>query len=143
MRKITSYFISITFSTLCYANEQSIEAVKDISESSLATNTQDYININVFNQNPYFGLPSGGGTREMMESDYFLMVHGMFLVQLVMQIKIAIITMDTQSIFTVKQVKLEDSQLVVCSLLPTHFLAINGIQLIQSIRIRHYRYENK
>lgn len=69
--KIMLPAIMTIFSVSCYANEQSVQLVKEISESTVSTSTPDYISISAFNQNPYIGLPSGGGTRDISESDYF------------------------------------------------------------------------
>lgn len=51
MKKIL-FITTALFSIYSYADEQSIQLVKEIAESTVPTNTPDYINISAFNQNP-------------------------------------------------------------------------------------------
>lgn len=76
MKNLKYMLIGMSIS-MAYANEKSPEMVDSITESGVSIrinenelDSNDYISKNSFIQNPYFGLVSGGGTRNINESDY-------------------------------------------------------------------------
>ncbi|MDD3266006.1 MAG: hypothetical protein PHC75_02350 [Burkholderiales bacterium] len=81
MRKVKYLVGLLAIIGAAYADEQSIQATNVIVESDVsmddspapdAVEQTDYISKNSFVQNPYIGMPSGGDTRNISESDYAL-----------------------------------------------------------------------